>query len=86
MWEKAQSSDSEEVDILWEYLRGIQVGATRLRHLVNDLIMVIELRTGELAARFNRQATLITDLADNLESLCDRYARVNEGDGRYEGF
>ncbi|MGB3715007.1 MAG: response regulator [Candidatus Promineifilaceae bacterium] len=71
----------EEVDILWEYLRGIQVGATRLRRLVNDLIMVIELRTGELAAQFKRQSALITDLGDSLRVLCDRYRRENESQG-----
>ncbi len=76
----------EEVDILWEYLRGIQAGATRLRHLVNDLIMVIELRTGELSARFKRQSALITDLGDSLRSLCERYKRDHEGHGLHFTF
>jgi two-component system sensor histidine kinase/response regulator len=72
---------NEEVDILWEYLRGIQVGATRLRRLVNDLILVIELRTGELSARFKRQSTLITDLGDSLRTLFERYKDEHEGHG-----
>ncbi len=35
-----------------EYLRGIQAGCVRLTQLVSDLIMVVELRSGEAAAHF----------------------------------
>lgn len=69
----AEGLFSEDVTILWEYLRGIQAGATRLRRLVDDLITVIELRTGELAARFDRQAAPIDDLGISLRSMCERY-------------
>jgi two-component system sensor histidine kinase/response regulator len=77
----AEGLFSEDVIILWEYLRGIQAGATRLKHLVNDLVTVIELRTGELAARFSLQAAIIPDLSDNLRSLCEQYRREQLGQG-----
>lgn len=77
----AEGLFSEDVTILWEYLRGIQAGATRLKHLVDDLITVIELRTGELAARFSLQSSVIIDLSDNLRSLCERYRRELQDQG-----
>jgi CheY-like chemotaxis protein len=74
----AEGLFSEDVTILWEYLRGIQVGATRLRRLVDDLITVIELRTGELAVRFKRQAAPIDDLGTSLRSMCERYRHEHD--------
>ncbi|MFN2189192.1 MAG: response regulator, partial [Candidatus Promineifilaceae bacterium] len=74
----AEGLFSEDVTILWEYLRGIQAGATRLRSLVDDLITVIELRTGELAARFDRQAGPIENFGASLRSLCERYRYEND--------
>jgi len=41
---------------LQEYLRGIQVGSQRLTRLVEDLITIMEIRTGEAAAAFDREA------------------------------
>jgi CheY-like chemotaxis protein len=74
----AEGLFSEDVTILWEYLRGIQAGATRLRRLVDDLITVIELRTGELAVRFKRQAAPIDDLGTSLRSMCERYRHEHD--------
>ncbi|MCP4360579.1 MAG: response regulator [Chloroflexi bacterium] len=39
-----------------EHLRGIQIGCVRLTRLVNDFILVMALRSGESAARFQHQA------------------------------
>ncbi len=72
---------SEDIDLLWEYLRGIQVGAARLKHLIDDLITVMELRTGELAARYRRKALPIIDLEENLSYLCKRYRLEHESKG-----
>ncbi len=77
----AEGLFNEDVTILWEYLRGIQAGATRLKRLVDDLITVIELRTGELANRFARQSAPINDLGISLRSLCERYRKDHEGQG-----
>jgi len=74
----AEGLFSEDVTILWEYLRGIQTGAIRLKRLVDDLITVIELRTGEMAARFNRQAVPINDLGISLRSMCERYRHEHD--------
>jgi signal transduction histidine kinase len=77
----AEGLMSEDIDLLWEYLHGIQVGAARLRRLINDLITVMELRTGELAARYRRKAIPITDLGENLSYLCNRYRLEHESKG-----
>jgi signal transduction histidine kinase len=45
-----------------EYLRGIQAGSLRLTGLVEDLIQVMELRTGEAEAVFRGVARPIDDL------------------------
>lgn len=49
---------------LQEYLRGIQVGCVRLTNLIEDLIKIMELRTGQAAATFRKRAQPIRDLAE----------------------
>ncbi len=44
------------------YLRGIQAGCLRLNNLVEDLIQVIELRTGDLEARYYDKAKPIINI------------------------
>lgn len=46
----------EDPSNLQEYLRGIQVGCVRLTNLVEDLIKIMEIRTGKAAAAFREQA------------------------------
>lgn len=58
--------DFQETDHLEEYLRGIQAGSLRLSRLVQDLIRVMEIRTGEAAQAFASQATVIEDVGDLL--------------------
>lgn len=45
-----------------EYLRGIQAGCVRLTRLIEDFILVIELRTGEYKNRYQRRARLVTTI------------------------
>ncbi len=45
-----------------EYLRGIQAGCVRLTKLIEDFILVIELRTGEYKSKYQRRARLITTI------------------------
>ncbi len=52
----------QEDENLQEFLRGIQVGCVRLTHLVEDLIQVLDIRTGELKSRFTTNAHPINDL------------------------
>lgn len=46
-----------------EYLRGIQAGNVRLSRLVEDFIMMMELRSGEAQEKFYRQGRPIEDIA-----------------------
>ena len=52
-----------------DYLRGIQAGCVRLTHLVEELILVIELRTGELQARYKRDVSMIDDITDVISPI-----------------
>lgn len=72
---------SEDINLLWEYLRGIQVGASRLKRLVDDLIKVLELRTGAMAVRYERHARPIRDLGESLILLCAQFRRKYESQG-----
>jgi DNA-binding response OmpR family regulator len=54
-----------------QYLRGIHLGAERLSRLVDDLILVLELRSGEAAYRYEQRAEPIANLAELLRSLCE---------------
>lgn len=45
-----------------EYLRGIQAGCVRLTKLIEDFILVIELRTGEYKSKYQRRAKLVTTI------------------------
>lgn len=54
-------SQLQETHDFDEYLRGIQVGSQRLTRLVESLIQVMELRTGEMAHRFAEQSKPIAD-------------------------
>lgn len=54
-------SQLQETHDFDEYLRGIQVGSQRLTRLVESLIQVMELRTGEMAYQFAEQAKPIAD-------------------------
>lgn len=54
----SQLQEAQDFD---EYLRGIQVGSQRLARLVESLIEVMELRTGEMASHFAKQAQPIAN-------------------------
>lgn len=60
----SQLQEAQDFD---EYLRGIQVGSQRLARLVESLIQVMELRTGEMASQFIQQAEPIADFAHLLQ-------------------
>lgn len=61
----------EDPGNLQEYLRGIQVGCIRLTNLVEDLITIMEIRTGKAAARVKRNAHPIADLGSLLRQRAD---------------
>ena len=54
----------ESADTLQQYLEGIQTGYQRMTRLVNDLIRIIELRTGEAAVQFQTRADAISNVSE----------------------
>lgn len=60
-----------------EYLRGIQAGVIRLTKLIEDFILVIELRTGEFKTKFQQRAKLITNVNELVQlALQDRESAI----------
>ncbi|MCP4426208.1 MAG: response regulator [Chloroflexi bacterium] len=64
-----------------EYLRGIQVGCIRLTKLIEDFILVIELRTGEVQSNFRQRAKPIA----NINCLAQATIREREGEAKQKG-
>lgn len=56
----------QDTATLQEYLRGIQVGSQRLTGLVEDLIKVMEIRTGEAAKSYEAGARVLSDTGELL--------------------
>ncbi len=54
----------ESTNTLQKYLESIQTGYQRMTRLVNDLITIIELRTGEAAHQFQTQAAVISNISE----------------------
>lgn len=64
---------------LQEYLRGIQVGSQRLTRLVEDLIAIMEIRTGEAATAFELEAQPMEEVGELLRQRArGREARAAE--------
>lgn len=62
-----------------DYLRGIQAGCVRLTRLIEDFIMVIELRTGEYKTKYQRRARLVTTINSLVETAVQKQqAAANE--------
>ncbi len=66
---------NEDEENIREYLRGIQVGAIRLSFLVDGLITVMELRTGQKESEFKTIAEPITDLSELIQFACNNALR-----------
>jgi two-component system sensor histidine kinase/response regulator len=49
-------------DEFQEFMRGIQTGCDRLRHLVEDFILLVELQTGEAKQTYDRRCARLPDL------------------------
>lgn len=68
-----QGPEALTADILRQYLSGVDAGATRLRHLVEDFILLVELETGESQESFVLHRRPIKDYAKILAPLIDEY-------------
>jgi two-component system, sensor histidine kinase and response regulator len=64
-----QMSDEE----LLLFLREINMGADRLRHLVENFILLVELETADAAKNYEWRSHPITNFSTILESACDKY-------------
>lgn len=64
-------------DELQEYLRGIDVGITRLMRLVSDIIAALDIRSGRAVARIRAGATWLDDVEAMLTEALDE-ARKHE--------
>lgn len=65
--------DLSDTDNLQDYLRGIQVGCVRLSHLVDDLIQVMEIRTGEAKRRFDKRARVLANVEQIVWQVGETY-------------
>jgi CheY-like chemotaxis protein len=64
-----------------EYLRGIQAGCVRLTKLIEDFILVIELRTGEYKSQYQRRAKLITTINSLVQTAVQDHSDEAERKG-----
>ena len=71
--ELAQAGDMAPAEFK-VFMRGIQTGSERLRRLVEDFILLVELQTGEAKQTFERRAGLLADLPGLLTKVAASYA------------
>jgi len=73
--EVMRQSDSDlQSEEFKNFMRGIQVGSLRLRQLVEDFILLVELQTGEAQQSYETRRELIADLPALLQKVLNDYA------------
>jgi signal transduction histidine kinase len=72
----ASSVDYASSDNYQEYLRGIQAGCQRLTRLIEDFIMVMDLRSGAARERFTQEADAITQINDLILRVIEAKAAI----------
>jgi len=68
-----RDADELSVDDMRTFLRGMNTGATRLRRMVENFILLVELETGEAQATFAWRCYLFNDFASLLVTVRDKY-------------
>lgn len=68
-----QDADALSAETLRRYLVGIDEGASRLRRLVENFIMLVEIETGEAVDAFNLHRIIIKDYATLLAEVTDPF-------------
>lgn len=63
------------------FLRGINAGANRLRHLVESFILLVELETGEASNIFEVRSQPMMDFSAVLQSVRQKYTDIAEENG-----
>ena len=64
--------DNASTDELKEFMRGIQAGSDRLRRLVEDFILLVELQTGEAQQTYDRRRARLPDVLLLLNMALER--------------
>jgi signal transduction histidine kinase len=65
-------NDQLSTDDLKEFMRGIQAGGDRLRRLVEDFILLVELQTGEAQQTYDRRCARLPDVTLLLNMALER--------------
>jgi two-component system, sensor histidine kinase and response regulator len=73
-----RDADALSADDMRLFLRGINAGATRLRRLVENFILLVELETGEAAQTFTWRSETLVDYAALLGSAAAPYREMAE--------
>ncbi len=58
------------------FLKGVGSGATRLRRLIENFILLVELETGDAARTYEWRRSMITDVPELFESVFERVAQI----------
>ena len=61
-------------DELIKYMRGLQSGSDRLRRLVEDFILLVEIQSGEARETYERRRDLVPDVRLLLQAVLTTYA------------
>lgn len=69
-----RDADELTLDDIRTFLRGINAGAGRLRRLVENFILLVELETGEAAQTFEWRSQALADYASLLSTIEEKYA------------
>ncbi|NDJ86856.1 MAG: hybrid sensor histidine kinase/response regulator [Chloroflexi bacterium] len=69
-------------DMLRQYLSGVDSGATRLRYLVENFILLVELETGEAEESYVLHQRVISDYGDLTRTLLEEYREVLSANGQ----
>lgn len=68
-----RDADELNVDDMRAFLRGINTGANRLRRLVENFILLVELETGEAQHTYNWRRVLLNDFSAPLRAIEAKY-------------
>jgi signal transduction histidine kinase len=75
---KGTVDDIEDITSLRMFLSGIDKGARRLRRLIEDFILLVELETGESTESFNLHSCIYKDMEALVNPLREDFSKANE--------
>ncbi len=72
----SHNTDQIEDAEMLAFLKGVGSGATRLRRLIENFILLVELETGDAARTYEWRRNMITDLPELFESVFERVEQL----------